>query len=391
MRLENNKGLLICGGMLMAGLLISGCHHKNKKNSDQGAKRPERVIPAYYKNFQGTVGSEKVTLQLIKYSERYEGIFLDDSTGQPLSLAGSKDSSGQLVLVSYYRYNPVDTFVGKFPQPGVFQGTFSDTAGQHAPFTLQEIYPAGTIHWNVYTLSDSLSLDSAKHSSPMARVRLMLLWPKEKSLSAGQSSLLEDSLVKNYGSLDTVLRDPAKVLRVVEDTFLTQYKKFGESLRSSDYGTMAATFNWQFNVSMQLLWNAGNIVSLAFKNYQYTGGAHGLGNTTLKVFDLKQGKVLRLKDIFKPGYEHILQQVLEEHLRMAYDIPAGAPLNGEAGILFDKHLALTKNFYVTGKGVGFIYNPYEVAPYVVGEIELYVPFSEITDILKPGVYMPQTP
>jgi hypothetical protein len=83
--------------------------------------------------------------------------------------------------------------------------------------------------------------------------------------------------------------------------------------------------------------------------------------------------------------------VLEEHLRMAYDIPAGAPLNGEAGILFDKHLALTKNFYVTGKGVGFIYNPYEVAPYVVGEIELYVPFSEITDILKPGVYMPQTP
>jgi hypothetical protein len=384
---ENNPVRLLAFCLLPFALLATACHHHQKGS---GEKTGERVIPAYYKYFRGTAGGGEVTLQLIKYSERYEGTFEDDSTGQPLPLSGSWDSTGRLVLVTYNRYNAVDTLTGTFPQPGVFQGTMADTAGVHQPFTLQEIYPPGTCRWDVYTLDDSLALDSSRPDSPKARVQFMLLWPQKQGLSEVRRKLLEDSIVAGYTSLDSLPLDPAAILRGAEDTFFSQYRKAAQRFGGRE-GAMAATFNWQSQVRMSVLWNASAIVSLSFQTYSYTGGAHGLSNTSLMVFDLRTDKVLTMADLFKPGYEPMLQRVLERHLREAYDLPAGAPLNGNNGILFDKHLSLTRNFYLTGKGIGFIYNPYEVAPYVVGQIELYVPFAELVPVLKPGLWPPANP
>src|SRR5690348_7170770 len=298
MGIEKNRITFIACCLLPAVLVVTACHHHTKNSGQRNAA--ERVIPAYYKNFQGTVGGRRMILQLIKYSERYEGTCVDDSTGQPFPLAGSRDSSGTLMLVTYHRYNPVDTFYGSFPQPGVFQGTMADTAGEHLPFTLQEIYPAGTLRWKVFTLQDSLALDSSA-DSPEARVQLMMLWPGEGA-SGVEKKLLEDSIVANYGSGDSLLTDPVRILRRAEDTFFSQYKKAGERFGRNDKGAMATTFNWQSQIHMSVLWNASGIVSLAFQSYSYTGGAHGLSNTSLMVFDLKQDKVLSMSDLFKPGY-----------------------------------------------------------------------------------------
>jgi hypothetical protein len=373
---------------LAAALALGGCHSGQKPNGQTKGEPSEQVTKAYYKYFQGTVGHENTILQLIKYADRYDGTLIDGSSGRPLPVSGHKDSSGDLLLVSYNHYNPVDTLRGSFPQPGVFQGQLSDTAGQQRAFTLQEIYPPGTLRWQVYTLSDSLSLDSSENSSPKARVQLMLLWPDTENTSAPSISLLKDSITKNYYGIDSSAMDPAAVLESARDTFFASYTQLQQQLKDRSGSRMAASFNWESDVEMKILWNAGNRVSIAYENYQYTGGAHGLGNTLVRVFDVTSGKTLTIQDVFKPGYESSLRQVLEKHLRVAYDIPEGSALNGDQGILFDPHLALTRNFYLTGNGVGFIYNPYEVAPYVVGSIELFIPFSEIREIVQPAFLEP---
>lgn len=369
---------------LSAALALGGCHSGQKKSGEAGGEPSEQVIKAYYKYFQGTVGNEKTILQLIKYADRYDGTLIDGTSGRPLPVSGQKDSTGQLQLVSYNHYNPVDTLRGEFPQPGVFQGQLSDTAGQQHSFTLQEIYPQGTLHWQVYTLSDSLSLDSSENSSPKARVQFMLLWPTTENAPAASIAVLKDSITKNYYGINSLAMDPASVLKSARDTFFASYTELEQQLKQQAQSRMAASFNWESDVEMKILWNADNLISVAYENYQYTGGAHGLGNTLLQVFDVNTAKTLTIQDIFKPGYEASLRQVLEKHLRTAYDIPEGSALNGDQGVLFDPHLALTRNFYLTGQGVGFIYNPYEVAPYVVGPIELFVPFSEIREIVRPA-------
>lgn len=378
------RKISVCIFFFSAALTLTGCHSGQKQNTPTGGDSSEQVIKAYYKYFQGTVGTEKTILQLIKYADRYDGILIDGSSGRPLPVSGHKDSTGRLELVSYNHYNPVDTLRGEFPQPGIFQGQLSDTAGQQHPFTLQEIYPKGTIHWQVYTLSDSLSMDSSENSSPKARVQFMLLWPGTENVSQAALALLKDSIAKNYYGIDSLTLQAIPVLESARDTFFAGYTQLQQQLKKQAQTRMAASFNWESDVEMKILWNADNHISMAYEGYQYTGGAHGLSNTLLQVFDLNTAKVLTIQDIFKPGYEAQLREVLEKHLRAAYDIPEGAALNGDHGILFDPHLALTRNFYLTGKGVGFIYNPYEVAPYAVGPIELFVPFSEIEQIVRPA-------
>lgn len=376
MQFVKKESSLLYYVLLALGLVVAGCHSNNKKTS--GEQAPEKVIPAYYKYLQGTIGNQKVIIQLIKYHDRYEGIFINDSTGRPLEITGKKDSSGLLTLISYDHYNSVDTLTGTFPQPGVFHGDCADTAGKRATFTFQEIYPAGTYRWKVYTLSDSLAYDSTQQNSPKARVQMVLLWPE------GAENLIKDSIIKYYCGRSIALTNPAQVLHSPVDSFFSEYNNLKRNMRNSTAGEIPAIFNWESDLDMKIIWNAGSIVSVAFQSYQYTGGAHGLSNTLLNVFDLKENKTLTMNDIFKPGYEKELQQALEEDLREQYDIPANAPLNGNHGILFDKHLALTKNFYLTGKGIGFIYNPYEVAPYVAGQINLYIPFSKIANIIQPA-------
>ncbi|GAA4317672.1 hypothetical protein GCM10023143_29880 [Compostibacter hankyongensis] len=376
--------------MAAAGLL-AGCHpgSRNDASSSGQHERDEKVQTAYYKYLQGNLGGKKVTLQLTKSDGQYDGIFYEDSLARPVTISGSTDTAGHITLVTYRQYDPVDTLQGTFSQPGVFSGYCKPAeqegkGSQAAPaaFALQEIYSEGTRRWQVYRLQDSLSLKPGDSSSPKARIAYTLLWPGKGWPDAGHL-LVQQTLAGDLLGLHTPVTAGAQALRNAADSFLTTYKQARANLSP---GFAAGTFNWESQIRMELLWNAGDIVSLACNRYEYTGGAHGQTNTLLVVWDLKHARILERGDLFRPGYEKKLQQVLEQKLRRAYDIPEKAALNSRRyGILFDKHLNLTDNFYLTGHGIGFIYNPYEVAPYAVGPIELFVPFSELQDVLKnPG-------
>ncbi len=74
-----------------------------------------------------------------------------------------------------------------------------------------------------------------------------------------------------------------------------------------------------------------------------------------------------------------LNIVLEDKLRKVYALK---PTDKLTEILFEDHISFNDNFFVTGKGIGFINNPYEIAAYVYGEIRLFIPFSEIRSLLK---------
>ena len=57
----------------------------------------------------------------------------------------------------------------------------------------------------------------------------------------------------------------------------------------------------------------------------------------------------------------------------------------EAGgmMMMEDHIEMNDNFYLMPNGIGFYYNPYEVAAYAVGTTDLFIPFSEIQAFLQP--------
>ena len=77
-------------------------------------------------------------------------------------------------------------------------------------------------------------------------------------------------------------------------------------------------------------------------------------------------------------------------IREAKDFPKKAfkekfHLGEEEGI--DQHLLVktippNNNMILTDKGVCFSYTPYEIGPYALGQITLFIPFTALKDILK---------
>jgi hypothetical protein len=43
----------------------------------------------------------------------------------------------------------------------------------------------------------------------------------------------------------------------------------------------------------------------------------------------------------------------------------------------------SENFILNDETITFVYNPYEIAPYAVGSIELIITYSEVSKILNP--------
>lgn len=109
----------------------------------------------------------------------------------------------------------------------------------------------------------------------------------------------------------------------------------------------------------------------------YTGGAHGAHHTTYETMDIRNGKILDEGIIFKSGYKEPLTSMLKEALVNSKNT-MGDPIT----ILEPDAVVPNGNFYFNEKGIVYVYNEYEIAPYSDGLIEVQIPYDRIKDLLN---------
>jgi hypothetical protein len=119
----------------------------------------------------------------------------------------------------------------------------------------------------------------------------------------------------------------------------------------------------------------------------YQGAAHPNSYTEVINFDVKNGKVLKLADLFKPGSKYLAAL-------SAYaikDLKAQAKAKGPDSMLDDETIQTgagpaVKNFKswtVTKKGIALTFDAYQVAPYAAGPQQVIVPYSVLKDLINP--------
>jgi hypothetical protein len=135
-----------------------------------------------------------------------------------------------------------------------------------------------------------------------------------------------------------------------------------------------------------------NLLVLTKTTESYLGGAHGNSVTSCFVIDPAAVKRLTLDDIFSSREE--LRSLLEAELRRQYQLPEGAPLS-EAGFFTDR-AELPENFFLAEEApenlsiqqagdspfMHFFWNAYEIAPYVMGAIEVVLPLKELSPFFR---------
>jgi hypothetical protein len=103
--------------------------------------------------------------------------------------------------------------------------------------------------------------------------------------------------------------------------------------------------------------------------------AHGFYGDYFTCVNLDYGTIITLKDIFIEDCEEALISIIKSKL-------AENPQELEQNYWVDD-IKPNNNFYLNSEGITFVYNPYDIAAYVVGQTEVFISYSEIEAILAP--------
>lgn len=116
---------------------------------------------------------------------------------------------------------------------------------------------------------------------------------------------------------------------------------------------------------------------VVWKNFGFSypcGAAHGIYATTFLNYSIQKGCILSLNDIFRPGYEEDLVEVLRRKLE-AEDLTL---------LVSPSEIGVPADFRITTDGIEFVYGLYEIAPYSEGEVKVEIARYEIEDLFAPG-------
>ena len=346
----------------------------------------------FYKHLKGTVDTFSVTMDLVQIKSRsteyepynFRGYYYYDKYQEPIGFYGELDSLGNVVLHEANLQQKDIVFKGKMDANGSFTGTWSDTSRKRMlPFSLKETNSDGAVALDFYDFNDSLKLWKNSAKSPMAEFDMQCVLPS-KNVDAGVAAFLKDKFFMNFKG-DSIVKSYADVTvenlrNAIRDAFFASYLDMLAKEKPDSTVEVPSMLNYAESNSISIIFNEKGLLSVGYGTYSYTGGAHGNHATMLVTYDLAQKKALTLNDIFLPKYEKTINKALVNAVRRQFDLKANEPLSNK---LFGNSVESTKNFCVTSKGILFLYNPYEIAAYAYGEIELFIPFSEVKSVVNP--------
>ena len=90
---------------------------------------------------------------------------------------------------------------------------------------------------------------------------------------------------------------------------------------------------------------------------------------------------IRLKDLFTDNYEEALTDLLWNQLMADNHVATREELE-DLGYGSTGDIVPTENFYIGQEGITFYYNVYDIAPYVMGAIEISLPYEIMSHLLK---------
>lgn len=137
---------------------------------------------------------------------------------------------------------------------------------------------------------------------------------------------------------------------------------------------------WVSEIGYDMKLNDGKYISLGIANYLSTGGAHPNTTELFLTFDVATGNIVTLRNLL--AVDKILpfevqekqwlvdneKDQLFEESTIEFESFIAAPTQAQAEAYVDNAI-----FYLTEKYFVTFYNPYTIAPYAAGPIEVMIP------------------
>lgn len=188
------------------------------------------------------------------------------------------------------------------------------------------------------------------------------------------NSTMEEVLANNFipGESSEV---PETDFEKVAQTFISDYEEYMSKEENRGFITPYAN-----EMECEILYESPEIVCFSFSNYSNTGGAHPNYFTQLINFDKTTGEQIKADQIIKDRQK--LSPILEQQAKVKYDIAENQNLK-DVGLYYEGNaFPVNDNIGILKDSIILEYNPYEVGPYVLGNITFKIAKSDIKDLLK---------
>ncbi len=142
----------------------------------------------------------------------------------------------------------------------------------------------------------------------------------------------------------------------------------------------AEMFPWQIQSKIAINDSFPDFVQLTTSSWSYTGGAHGNGFIVYTLVSKEDGHDMKMNDFFKDLGE--LNLLAAKLLKNDRELSVTEPLSNAGFWIEDESNFLNENFYFENGDLIVQFNPYEIASYADGPIEIRVSKSDLKPFLK---------
>lgn len=159
--------------------------------------------------------------------------------------------------------------------------------------------------------------------------------------------------------------------------FVDEFAEHEEDMKA--FGLPSA--NWSFELTVQVLLNNPQLLTLYVHQLEYTGGAHANTWISYLNYAMPNGQLLTLDDLLKKGgqdqFEQLAQQAFMQQLQ---DSTPSEPLS----LLDSSAFVVPTLFELQLDGIQFHYRPYDLGSFASEGWSFFMPYQELLPVLDTG-------
>lgn len=378
----NLSGLNPIALILIASLSFTACKKTSAPGVQQSTTTPS--VPVYQqpqggttpvgetKYFKGSIGNALgLQMKLVREGENLTGSYFYQKVGTRIDLRGSLDKDGNFTL---------EEFDPGGKQTGVFKGIWKADENGAIEIAGNWTKPnsdkktAFSLHQEPIEFSNGVEVVSRQIKENNKKLKYEI---------AAQYPQLTGSVDPNFEKFNQAAR--SLVARKVNEFKKDLAPSPGDE--PSDERPPETTGS-DIGVGYAVVLAKDDLISIEFNvSSYYSGAAHPNSYTDVLNFDLKNGKPLKLGDLFKPRSKYV--QTISAYCMQA--LKKQSKESADNSLLDDDWIqrgagpdaANYKSWTIGKKGLGINFDPYQVAPYAAGPQHVLVLYSALKEMINP--------
>lgn len=329
-------------------------------------KKELKEADYFYKIFSGNIENQPIIVEVYKTEEGIEGQYHHPEKSHSVFLKKSeKDTSDNGNWYFKETTKNSDSYWEGSYSGDSFKGSIKRQGNTATYFELKEEQPEGMTGLSYQHFDKKIPPQAEENED--SSYQILYIFPVVSGIADNNWINKQIKKLLNFDEGLSFEHNLANESEEAEEAFMETLEELEDP-----YEVI-----WEKNSFTTIAYNRNGFLILKKTETNYMGGAHGYTGISYRVLDTKNQYTTKLSHLLKIDQSE-LQHLLEKEFRKKYDLSEDQELNK---ILFGNEIPLTKNFYFDDNGLYFVYNPYDIAPYSIGNIELFVPFKKLKNNL----------